>query len=98
MQNIRFDFITNSLVENIVSLDSKQFHINVLGCEHLTFSTVKIIAPGTSANTDEIHIGRATNIIITNTLIQTGDDCISIGVGVDLDLLSDYHIIIPCKR
>ncbi|KAL5573795.1 hypothetical protein UlMin_023392 [Ulmus minor] len=79
--NIRFDFITNSLVENIVSLDSKQFHINVLGGEHLTFSSVKIIAPGTSANTDGIHIGRSTSINITDSFIQTGDDCISIGDG-----------------
>ncbi|PON77124.1 Glycoside hydrolase [Trema orientale] len=79
--NIRFNFVTNSAVKGITSLDSKQFHILVLGGENLSFKNVKVIAPEDSANTDGIHIGRSTNVTIADSTIQTGDDCISIGDG-----------------
>ncbi|EXC34923.1 hypothetical protein L484_020040 [Morus notabilis] len=79
--NFRFDFVTNSLIRDIISLNSKQFHINVLGGQNVTFSRVKIIAPEDSPNTDGIHIGRSSGISITDTVIQTGDDCVSLGDG-----------------
>lgn len=78
-QNIRFDFVTNSEVRSITSLDSKNFHINIMGAENLSFKNVKIRAPEDSPNTDGIHIGRSTNVSISDSDIQTGDDCISIG-------------------
>ncbi|XP_038887188.1 exopolygalacturonase-like [Benincasa hispida] len=79
--SLRFDFITNSIVKRITSLDSKNFHINVLGCNNLTFHGVNIIAPENSPNTDGIHIGRSIGISITKSRIATGDDCISLGDG-----------------
>ncbi|KAK4596860.1 hypothetical protein RGQ29_014762 [Quercus rubra] len=79
--NIRFDFVTNSIVHDIQSKDSKFFHINLLGCKNLQIQHVTITAPGDSPNTDGIHIRRSSNITITNANIGTGDDCISIGDG-----------------
>ncbi|GMN27815.1 hypothetical protein TIFTF001_001817 [Ficus carica] len=79
--NVRLDFITNSVVQYVTSLDSKQFHVNVLGCRNVTFQHFKVSAPGNSINTDGIHIGRSTDIKVLNSVIQTGDDCISIGDG-----------------
>jgi len=79
--SIRFDFITNGLIKNIKSLNSKQFHINLLGCKNVTFQNVNVIAPENSPNTDGIHIGRSTGITIIDTKIATGDDCISLGDG-----------------
>ncbi|KAK7850649.1 exopolygalacturonase [Quercus suber] len=79
--NIRFNFITNAIIRDITSLDSKQFHINVLGCKNVTFQHVTIKAPETSVNTDGIHIGRSTGIHIIDTNIGTGDDCVSLGDG-----------------
>ncbi|PON77144.1 Glycoside hydrolase [Trema orientale] len=79
--NIRFDYVTNSLIRDIVSLDSKQFHINVLGGQNITFLRVRVIAPKNSPNTDGIHIGRSVRINITDTTIETGDDCVSLGDG-----------------
>lgn len=73
--------MTNSLIRDIISLNSKQFHINVLGGQNVTFLRVKIIAPEDSPNTDGIHIGRSSGISITDTVIQTGDDCVSLGDG-----------------
>ncbi|KAG8650917.1 hypothetical protein MANES_07G079532v8 [Manihot esculenta] len=79
--NLRFDFVTNSIVEDVTSIDSKQFHVNVLGSKNLTFQRFSVKAPGHSLNTDGIHIGRSEGINIINSNIVTGDDCISIGQG-----------------
>jgi galacturan 1,4-alpha-galacturonidase len=80
-QSLRFDFVTNSIVRDITSYNSKQFHINVFGCQNLTFDHIIIKAPKNSPNTDGIHIGRSTKINVINSNISTGDDCISLGDG-----------------
>ncbi|XP_031742970.1 exopolygalacturonase-like [Cucumis sativus] len=77
--NLKLNFITNSIVTGITSLDSKNFHINLLGCKNLTFDHVTITAPGNSPNTDGIHVSSSEQINILNTNIATGDDCISVG-------------------
>ncbi|PQM37091.1 exopolygalacturonase-like [Prunus yedoensis var. nudiflora] len=77
--NLRFEFITNSRVQDITSLNSKNFHMHVFGCKHTTFQHLTITAPDESRNTDGIHIGASTGINITHAKIGTGDDCVSIG-------------------
>lgn len=81
IQSMRFDFISNGHVTGITSLNPKFFHINVLGCKNFVIEHVNTIAPEQSPNTDGIHIGRSNGVIIANTKISTGDDCISIGDG-----------------
>ena len=68
---MRFDYITNGVVKDISSIDSKQFHMNVLGCKNLTFENVTISAPEDSFNTDGIHIGRFSGINIIDSNIHT---------------------------
>ncbi|XP_043808337.1 polygalacturonase-like [Manihot esculenta] len=79
--NLRFDFVTNSIVEDVTSIDSKQFHVNLLGSKNLTFQRFSVKASGHSPNTDGIHIGRSEEINIIDSNTMTGDDCISIGRG-----------------
>ncbi|WVZ14232.1 hypothetical protein V8G54_011798 [Vigna mungo] len=79
--NLAFNFLNNSIIRGITSKDSKQFHINVLGCNNFTFDGFKVTAPHDSANTDGIHIGRSKVVNVLNTDIGTGDDCVSLGDG-----------------
>ncbi|XP_027333535.1 polygalacturonase-like [Abrus precatorius] len=79
--NFGFNFIKHSIIRDITSKDSKNFHVNVLGCTNVTFDGFIVSAPGNSINTDGIHLGRSTDVKILNTNIATGDDCISIGDG-----------------
>ncbi|CAN1221503.1 G9 [Linum grandiflorum] len=81
--SIRFDFDNNGLVEGLTSKDAKQFHISVFGSKNYTLSNLKIQAPRDSPNTDGIHIGKSTQVIIQNSIIGTGDDCVSIGDAVE---------------
>ncbi|KAG8651756.1 hypothetical protein MANES_06G019200v8 [Manihot esculenta] len=81
--NIRFNFITKGLVRDITSLNSKYFHVNVLGCDDFTFEGFKVSTPENSLNTDGIHIGRSKGVTISNAKIGTGDDCISIDYGTE---------------
>ena len=81
MQTLKLSFISNGIVSDVTSKDSKNFHVNVLGCKNLTFQHFTINAPETSINTDGIHIGRSLGINVLNTNIATGDDCISLGDG-----------------
>lgn len=55
--------------------------MHIFKSENLDIESVTIRAPGNSPNTDGIHIADSTNVTITNAIIGTGDDCISIGPG-----------------
>ncbi|MCH4805137.1 glycosyl hydrolase family 28 protein, partial [Pasteurella multocida] len=57
--NFGFNFLNNSVITGITSKDSKNFHVNVIGCDNITFDGFKISAPEDSPNTDGIHIGRS---------------------------------------
>ncbi len=57
------------------------FHIVINGCQNVNIEGVTVIAAGDSPNTDGIHVQLSSNIVITNSTINTGDDCISIGPG-----------------
>ncbi|KAK6134999.1 hypothetical protein DH2020_031283 [Rehmannia glutinosa] len=80
-QTLRLDFITNSRVHHLRSINSKNTHINVFACTNLSISQVRITAPAESPNTDGIRIGSSNTIKISNSVISTGDDCISMVSG-----------------
>ncbi|XP_064991049.1 exopolygalacturonase-like [Musa acuminata AAA Group] len=79
--NLVFSFVTNATIKSISSIDSKFFHIHVFESRNIIFDSIKISAPQDSPNTDGIHIAESTNIQVANSVIGTGDDCISIGPG-----------------
>ncbi|KAG8389516.1 hypothetical protein BUALT_Bualt02G0237500 [Buddleja alternifolia] len=69
-------------------VDSMGFHIKVTDSHDVALSNLKITAPGKSPNTDGIHLSNATNVNITDSVIGTGDDCISVGHGTKNILVS----------
>ncbi|CAH9065047.1 unnamed protein product [Cuscuta epithymum] len=78
---VGFQFVSNAMVQNIHSIDSKNIHFDVFACNDMVFNGVTLTAPGDSPNTDGIHIGLSKNIRISRSVIGTGDDCISMVSG-----------------
>ncbi|XP_052158307.1 exopolygalacturonase-like [Oryza glaberrima] len=77
------DFVNNGLISGISLVNPKFFHMNVFKSKNITIKDVTITAPGDSPNTDGIHMGDSSKISIIDTVIGTGDDCISIGPGTE---------------
>ncbi|CAN6331482.1 unnamed protein product [Urochloa humidicola] len=73
----------NMVVKDLMSVNPKFFHIALLDTKNIRISGLKISAPSTSPNTDDIHIERSAGVSTTDTHIATGDNCISIGQGND---------------
>ncbi|XP_037438645.1 exopolygalacturonase-like [Triticum dicoccoides] len=73
----------NTVVKDISSVNSKFFHFALLQNKNTQMINLRINAPGTSPNTDGVHIERCSGVTIVDTKISTGDDCISIGQGND---------------
>ncbi|XP_065859448.1 exopolygalacturonase-like [Euphorbia lathyris] len=81
--NMKFQRVTHGVVSGITSLNSKYFHFHVTDCNDITFENVQITAPGDSPNTDGIHFSDTIKVKVSGTTIATGDDCISVGPGVE---------------
>ncbi|XP_017982589.1 PREDICTED: probable polygalacturonase At1g80170 isoform X1 [Theobroma cacao] len=76
---ITFQSCKTSSLSELRIINSSQTHVLIEGSDHFIVKDVIITAPETSPNTDGIHISSASNIVIRNSRIGTGDDCVSIG-------------------
>ena len=76
-QSLRFDFVTNSTISHLTSINSKNAHVNLFACKGIMIDNIHLQAPADSPNTDGIHIGTSSTIEISNSIIATGDDCVS---------------------
>ncbi|KAM3261413.1 hypothetical protein ACQJBY_052213 [Aegilops geniculata] len=68
-------------VENLKLVNSQQIHLSVEDCGGVQLARLSITAPGTSPNTDGIHVTRSKDVQVKDCVIKTGDDCISIENG-----------------
>ncbi|TQD72997.1 hypothetical protein C1H46_041473 [Malus baccata] len=80
-RSITFNWANNVLVSGLTSINSQATHLVVNSCNNVVVRNVKLIAPSESPNTDGIHVQSSTGVTITGSILQTGDDCISIGPG-----------------
>ncbi|XVF34670.1 hypothetical protein REPUB_Repub18cG0078800 [Reevesia pubescens] len=74
-----FQSCKTSRLSQVRLLNSSQTHVLIRGSNDFIIKDVVITAPETSPNTDGIHISSASNIVIRDSIIGTGDDCVSIG-------------------
>ncbi|KAK9088105.1 hypothetical protein Syun_030499 [Stephania yunnanensis] len=79
--NLRFVNMNRTRVDGIKSVNSKFFHMILQGCSNFQGRRIRITAPDESPNTDGIHIEESNDVTIAQTVVGTGDDCISIGQG-----------------
>ncbi|KAL4198780.1 hypothetical protein AMTRI_Chr03g47720 [Amborella trichopoda] len=68
-------------VEELMLVNSQQIHFTIWRSDAVRVSKMVVQAPDYSPNTDGIHISDSTNVVIQNSKIGTGDDCISIVNG-----------------
>ncbi|XXG58575.1 hypothetical protein AAC387_Pa04g0856 [Persea americana] len=85
--NIKFISMTNTVIDGITSLNSKNFNFGVVECKNFKAINFKVTNPGDSPNTDGMHVERCSDVTIEGAQIGTGDDCISLGQG-----LTNVHI------
>ncbi|XP_021769493.1 probable polygalacturonase At3g15720 [Chenopodium quinoa] len=68
-------------LKDLTHVDSPNGHISIVSCNNATISNLHIVAPENSPNTDGIDISSSTQVQISDSIIETGDDCIAIGSG-----------------
>ncbi|CAI8596152.1 unnamed protein product [Vicia faba] len=78
---VTFIECNNLKLNNLKFKNAQQMHIRVQNCNNVWASNLIIRAPGDSPNTDGFHVTHSQNVFITNSIIGTGDDCISIVSG-----------------
>ncbi|EEF32761.1 polygalacturonase [Ricinus communis] len=71
----------NLVVENLKIQNAQQMHVSFQGSKNVKISNLIVTSPEESPNTDGIHVTSTQNIQITDCVIGTGDDCISIVSG-----------------
>ncbi|KAJ0042652.1 hypothetical protein Pint_18933 [Pistacia integerrima] len=86
---LRFNFVTDSTIKEIKSVDGKKVHINVFACYNLKIKSIKISTPGDSPNTGGIQVGSSKGIKIYDSAISTGDACVSVSPGSENILVSE---------
>lgn len=71
VQTLRLAGNKNMVLTGITSINSRQFHISLDGCDNVLAEGLTIQAPGDSPNTDGIHVD-STNVHLRNIHIGTG--------------------------
>ncbi|KAE9452331.1 hypothetical protein C3L33_15769, partial [Rhododendron williamsianum] len=78
---LEFSKSNNILISGLTSVNSQMFHTVIYRCTNVKVKAMKISASANSPNTDGIHVESSSTVSIYNSMIATGDDCISIGPG-----------------
>ncbi|KAK7387610.1 hypothetical protein VNO78_28528 [Psophocarpus tetragonolobus] len=81
---LQFHSCGNLSLNGTTHINSPKNHISIDMCNGVHISNIHIIAPMHSPNTDGIDIAGSSNVLIKNSTIETGDDCIAINSGSSL--------------
>ncbi|CAA7387950.1 unnamed protein product [Spirodela intermedia] len=80
-QALTFRSCRGLTVTDLKFKNSQQMHVTFSKCANVRISRLTISAPGNSPNTDGVHVSGSTDVKISDSVIRTGDDCISIVSG-----------------
>tara|TARA_B100001287_G_scaffold231251_1_gene202034 strand:- start:271 stop:1728 length:1458 start_codon:yes stop_codon:yes gene_type:complete len=75
----------NIYIKGLTLMNSPMWNIHPLMSENIIIDSVTIISPNNSPNTDGINPESSKNILIQNSVISVGDDCIAIKSGRNND-------------
>ncbi|KAK4773841.1 hypothetical protein SAY87_028860 [Trapa incisa] len=78
LQALTIDSSIAVVVKGLTIQNSQQMNFVISRCDSVRISQVLVSSPGDSPNTDGIHITESTNVILQDSKIGTGDDCVSI--------------------
>ncbi|XP_057983909.1 polygalacturonase At1g48100 [Malania oleifera] len=78
---LRFYGSQNVTVTGIVIQNSPQTHLKFDDCKAVKVFELSVSSPGISPNTDGIHLQNSQDVVIYNTALACGDDCVSIQTG-----------------
>ncbi|KAG9129971.1 hypothetical protein Leryth_007086 [Lithospermum erythrorhizon] len=94
MQAITFHKCNNLKVRKIMVLDSQQMHMSFTSCTKVAASHLNILAPGSSPNTDGIHISASSSVEVKESTISTGHGISigSLGKGNSWDQVQDVTV------
>ncbi|XWS39003.1 hypothetical protein CRYUN_Cryun18bG0012600 [Craigia yunnanensis] len=73
--------VNDAIIHGIKSVDPKGFHIMISWSQNLRILNVNLQASGESPNTDGVHMSKTSLVEISDSVIATGDDCVSIIQG-----------------
>ncbi|PKU76272.1 putative polygalacturonase [Dendrobium catenatum] len=73
----------NILISNLTFINSPAWTLHPVYCNNVIISSVTVLAPVDSPNTDGIDPDSCSNVLIENSFIVSGDDCIAIKSGWD---------------
>ncbi|KAG0458007.1 hypothetical protein HPP92_023164 [Vanilla planifolia] len=65
-------------VQGLTIVNAQQMHISFTDSYEVQVSSLKVIAPERSPNTDGIHLSSCVSVAVEDSIISTGDDCVSI--------------------
>ena len=77
-QLICFIECKNIKVQNITVIDSPCWSLFIHGCEYVQVSSIRVINPAWMLNSDGIDIDASRYVTISDCIIQTGDDAITL--------------------
>ncbi|XP_059639055.1 probable polygalacturonase At3g15720 [Cornus florida] len=78
---VYFDNCNGLRLNGLKHINSPRNHIAINGCKGVTLTNLNISAPESSPNTDGIDIASSTQVLIQNSTIATGDDCVALNGG-----------------
>ncbi len=97
---VSFTRVNHLTVEGVTLENSPKFHLVPEGCRDVQVRSVTIRAPQNAANTDAIDPGDCQDVVISNCLIDVGDDDIAIKSGrriPGVPFSSAHFLVTQCR-